>query len=166
MYVYLLNITLPFLLQLNKEMPLFSDTEQDRIANAISDAEKATSGEIRIAIDKHCKDEAYDKAVEYFAKLNMDKTAQRNGVLIYLAFADQKFAIIGDNGINKVVPTDFWETTKVAMNAHFAKGDLADGIIAGVALAGEKLALFFPYQTGDINELPNDIVYMDNNDKK
>jgi len=145
-------------------MSLFSEIEQDKIAKAISDAEKATSGEIRIAIDKHCPGDPYERAIEYFAKLDMDKTAQRNGVLIYLAHADHKFAIIGDAGINKVVPDNFWETTKVAMTAHFAKGDLADGIVAGVSLAGEKLALFFPYQTGDINELPNDIVYMDNQD--
>ncbi|WP_131539321.1 TPM domain-containing protein [Pedobacter nototheniae] len=142
-------------------MSLFSDIEQDKIAKAIADAEQATSGEIRIAIDKHCEGDAYEKAIDYFAKLDMDKTAQRNGVLIYLAHADHKFAIIGDTGINRVVPDNFWETTKVAMNAHFATGNLADGIVAGVALAGEKLALFFPYQVGDINELPNDIVYMD-----
>lgn len=147
-------------------MSLFSDIEQDKIAKAIADAEKATSGEIRIAIDKHSEGDAFERAVEYFAKLDMDKTAQRNGVLIYLAHADHKFAIIGDKGINKVVPENFWETTKVAMNAHFAKGNLADGIVAGVSLAGEKLALFFPYQTGDINELPNDIVYMDNQNTK
>jgi len=146
-------------------MSLFSDLEQERIAQAIADAENATSGEIRIAIDKHCAGDPYEKAIEYFAKLGMDKTAQRNGVLIYLAHADHKFAIIGDAGINKVVPDDFWETTKVAMGAHFAKGDLAVGIIAGVALAGEKLALFFPPQQGDINELPNDIIFMDNQTK-
>ncbi|MCX2576281.1 TPM domain-containing protein [Pedobacter sandarakinus] len=142
-------------------MSLFTDTEQDRIAQAIADAEKATSGEIRIAIDKHCQGDAYEKATEYFAKLGMDKTALRNGVLIYLAHADHKFSIIGDLGINRVVPENFWETTKIAMTAHFAKGDLADGIIAGVALAGEKLAIFFPPQQGDINELPNDIIFMD-----
>jgi uncharacterized membrane protein len=147
-------------------MSLFSDIEQDRIAQAISDAEKATSGEIRIAIDKHCQVDPYEKATEYFSKLNMDKTSLRNGVLIYLAHADHKFAIIGDSGINRVVPTDFWETTKIAMTAHFTKGNLADGIIAGVALAGEKLALFFPPQKGDINELPNDIVFMDKPENK
>ncbi|GGI28909.1 TPM domain-containing protein [Pedobacter mendelii] len=147
-------------------MSLFSDIEQDKIAKAIADAEKATSGEIRIAVDKHCAGDAYERAIEYFSKLDMDKTAQRNGVLIYLAHADHKFAIIGDSGINRVVPENFWETSKVAMNAHFAKGNLADGVIAGVALAGEKLALFFPYQSGDINELPNDIVYMDKQDNK
>ncbi|MDQ1141539.1 TPM domain-containing protein [Pedobacter agri] len=147
-------------------MSLFSDLEQDKIAAAISNAEKATSGEIRIAIDKHCTVDPFERATEYFAQLDMDKTSQRNGVLIYLAHADHKFAIIGDLGINRLVPEDFWETTKIAMTAHFAKGDLAEGIIAGVALAGEKLALYFPPQMGDINELPNDIVYMDHQEKK
>ena len=147
-------------------MSLFSDIEQDKIAQAISDAEKATSGELRIAIDKHCESDPYQKATDYFSKLNMDKTSLRNGVLIYLAHADHKFAIIGDSGINRVVPPDFWETTKIAMTAHFAKGNLADGIIAGVALAGEKLALFFPPQKGDINELPNEIVFMDKPENK
>ena len=147
-------------------MSLFSDIEQDKIAQAIADAENATSGELRIAIDKHCEGDPYEKAIEYFAKLDMDKTSLRNGVLIYLAHADHKFAIIGDSGINKVIPVDFWETTKIAMTAHFAKGNLADGIIAGVALAGEKLALFFPHQKGDINELPNDIVFMDKQEIK
>ncbi|WP_231427725.1 TPM domain-containing protein [Pedobacter sp. Leaf250] len=147
-------------------MSLFSDLEQDKIAKAIADAEKATSGEIRIAIDKNCAIDPFERATEYFAELNMDKTSQRNGVLIYLAHVDHKFAIIGDVGINRVVPENFWETTKIAMTAHFAKGDLADGIIAGVALAGEKLALYFPPNKGDINELPNDIVYMDNKQNK
>ncbi|WP_316796199.1 TPM domain-containing protein [Pedobacter agri] len=147
-------------------MSLFSDLEQDKIAKAIADAEKATSGEIRIAIDKNCAIDPFERATEYFAELNMDKTSQRNGVLIYLAHVDHKFAIIGDVGINRVVPENFWETTKIAMTAHFAKGDLADGIIAGVALAGEKLALYFPPNKGDINELPNDIVYMDDKQNK
>jgi len=145
-------------------MSLFSELEQDKIAKAIADAEKATTGEIRIAIEKHCPEDPFTRATQYFSDLDMDKTSRRNGVLIYLAHADHKFAIIGDSGINTLVPENFWETIKIAMTAHFAKGDLADGIIAGVALAGEKLALFFPPQNGDINELPNDIVYMD--DKK
>ncbi|RZL10413.1 MAG: TPM domain-containing protein [Pedobacter sp.] len=142
-------------------MSVFTEKEQEQIAKAIAEAEKATSGEIRIALDKHCEGDAYDKATNYFAEMGMDKTALHNGVLIYMAYKDKKFAIIGDSGINRVVPPDFWETTQIAMKAHFAKGDLAEGIIAGVLLAGEKLALYFPYQGGDINELPDEIVYMD-----
>lgn len=147
-------------------MSIFTKKEQELIANAIADAEKATSGEIRIAIDKHCHGSAFECATAYFAELGMDKTAQHNGVLIYLAHEDHKFAIIGDRGIDAVVPEDFWETTQVAMKAHFLSGNLAEGIIAGVALAGEKLAIFFPYQSGDVNELPNDIIYMNQEENK
>lgn len=147
-------------------MGIFTEQEQEQISNAISRAEKATSGEIRIAIDEHCDGDAFERATAYFAKLGMDKTSRHNGVLIYMAHADHKFAIIGDRGINKVVPADFWETTKIAMQAHFAAGNLAQGIIAGVVLAGEKLATFFPSQNDDINELPNDIVFMNQNKSK
>ncbi|MGY3055146.1 putative membrane protein [Pedobacter sp. UYEF25] len=143
-------------------MALFSDLEQEEIAKEIASAEQATSGEIRIAIDKHCNGDAYEKATEYFQKLDMDRTALRNGVLIYLAYMDKKFAIIGDAGINKAVPEDFWETTKDSMKAHFIKGDLANGLVEAVKRAGEKLSFYFPHQAGDINELPNDIVYLDN----
>lgn len=147
-------------------MGIFTEEQQEQIAAAIAEAEKATSGEIRIAIDKNCEGDAFEQATSYFAKLGMDKTSKHNGVLIYLAHADHKFAIIGDKGIDKVVPDDFWETTKVAMQAHFASGNLTQGIIAGVMLAGEKLATFFPFESGDINELPNDIFFMDQNNQK
>lgn len=160
------NIYYPLLYKPNLDMSIFTKKEQELIANAIANAEKATSGEIRIAIDKHCHGSAFERATEYFAELGMDKTAQHNGVLIYLAYEDHKFAIIGDRGIDNVVPDDFWETTQVAMKAHFLSGNIADGIIAGVALAGEKLALFFPYQNGDVNELPDDIVYMNKEENK
>lgn len=142
-------------------MAIFTEEEQELIAASIADAEKLTSGEIRIAIEKHCKSDAFDRATEYFFKLDMDKTAEKNGVLIYLAYEDHKFAIIGDRGINQVVPEDFWETTQVAMKAHFASANYAGGIIAGVRLAGEKLATFFPYAHDDVNEIPNDIIDMD-----
>ncbi|MGE6221683.1 TPM domain-containing protein [Nubsella zeaxanthinifaciens] len=142
-------------------MSIFSTKEQEQIAQAITDAEKATSGEIRIAVEKHCKGDAYERATGYFYELGMDKTSLHNGVLIYLATEDHKFAIIGDKGINNLVPSDFWETTKTAMKAHFMSGNLCDGIIAGIALAAEKLSIFFPNKNDDVNELPNDIVFLD-----
>ena len=142
-------------------MSFLTEQEQDLITSAISEAEKLTSGEIRIAVEKHCPGEAFDRATAYFTKLGMDKTSLHNGVLIYIAHADHKFAIIGDRGINKVVPPDFWETTQIAMKAHFAGGNIVKGLIAGITLAGEKLAIHFPYRSGDINELPNNIIFMD-----
>jgi len=141
-------------------MALFTTKEEELIRQAVEAAESRTSGEIRICAEKHCPEETLDRAANYFAKLDMDKTTLRNGVLIYLATEDHKFAIIGDAGINKVVPHDFWETTKEAMLAHFKSGNLAEGIITGVRMAGEKLQAYFPLQDGDKNELSDDISYM------
>ena len=142
-------------------MGIFSEHEQKLISEAVESAERFTSGEIRICIEKSCSEPILDRAANYFKKLDMHKTAKRNGVLIYIATDDHQFAIIGDEGINRLVPHDFWNSTKDAMVGHFKNQDLVGGIITGVKLAGEQLQSFFPYLDSDINELPNDISYMD-----
>lgn len=144
-------------------MAVFTDEEQQRIQKAVADAERQTSGEIRVCIEKTCSDEALDRAVKYFAQLEMHKTRLRNGVLIYVATVDRKFAIIGDAGINKVVPADFWDTAKEDMLNQFKFGNLVEGIVTGVTRAGEQLKQYFPHQNGDKNELSDDIAFMDGN---
>jgi uncharacterized membrane protein len=142
-------------------MAIFNDEEQQRIKKAVEDAERYTSGEIRVCLEKNCSEEVLDRAAKYFHKLDMHKTKLRNGVLIYLATVDRKFAIIGDAGINKAVPEGFWDDAKDAMLAHFKFGNLVEGIITGVAMAGEHLQKYFPHQQDDKNELPDDIAFMD-----
>lgn len=141
-------------------MSLFTDAEEEQIRQAIEAAEKNTSGEIRLSAEKHCKEDPLDRAANYFHKIGMDKTALRNGVLIYIATEDHKFAIIGDAGINQVVPDNFWDTTKDAMLNHFKTGNVVNGLITGIQMAGEKLQQFFPYTDGDKNELSDDISYI------
>lgn len=140
-------------------MALFNEEEQERVVHAINVAENLTSGEIRVVVENVVGQDttAFDKAKSYFEKLNMHKTVQRNGVLIYLAIADHQFAIIGDAGINKVVPDNFWEITKDKMLFHFRQGNYVRGLIEGIQEAGEQLRQYFPRQDDDINELPNDI---------
>ena len=142
-------------------MAVFTEEEQQRIQQAVADAEKNTSGEIRVCIEKTCSMEPLDRAVKYFTQLEMHKTKLRNGVLIYVATVDRKFAIIGDAGINKVVPDDFWDETKEDMLNHFKYGNLVEGIVTGVKKAGEQLKKYFPYLLDDKNELPDDIAFMD-----
>jgi len=142
-------------------MALFNDEEQQRIRAAVEDAERHTSGEIRVCIEKNCSEEVLDRAAKYFHKLSMHKTKLRNGVLIYVATVDRKFAIIGDAGINKVVPDNFWDETKDDMLQHFKFGNLVEGIVTGIAIAGEHLQKFFPHQLDNKNELPDDIAFMD-----
>lgn len=142
-------------------MALFTEEEQQQIRKAIESAEKNTSGEIRICIEKTCSEEVLDRAVTYFKQLNMHKTRLRNGVLIYLSTVDRKFAIIGDAGIDKVVPQNFWDATKKTMLSHFKYGNLTEGISVGIKMAGEQLQKYFPSLDTDRNELPDDIAYMD-----
>src|ERR1700760_1447942 len=120
-------------------MALFNEEEQQRIRTAIQDAEKHTSGQIRVCIEKSCSENVLDRAAKYFYKLDMHQTKHRNGVLVYLATVDRKFAIIGDAGINEVVPEDFWNSTKEDMLAHFRLGNLVEGIVTGLEIAGDQL---------------------------
>jgi uncharacterized membrane protein len=142
-----------------KASEFLSEKEKQQIVEAIKTAEHDTSGEIRVHLEMSCKADVLDRAAHLFAQLKMHKTALRNGVLLYLAINDQKFAIIGDVGINKVVPANFWEETKNNMQQYFVQGKIAEGLVHGILMAGEKLKAYFPYETGDVNELPDDISF-------
>jgi uncharacterized membrane protein len=144
-------------------MAIFNEEEQQRIRKAIEDAEKHTSGQIRVCIEKTCSEDVLDRAAKYFHQLDMHKTKLRNGVLIYLATVDRKFAIIGDGGLNKVVPENFWDDTKEQMLNHFKYGDLVEGIVTGLKIAGEHLQKYFPHESDGNNELSDDVAFMDGN---
>lgn len=134
-----------------------SKQEEEAIVLAIKNAEKNTSGEIRVHIESTSEKDALDRAKDVFNELKMNETEAQNGVLFYLAVQDHNFAIIGDKGIDEVVPNDFWNSTKDLVITEFKKGDFAEGLIKGIQEAGSKLKEFFPYQTDDVNELSDEI---------
>jgi uncharacterized membrane protein len=136
-----------------------SEEQQNTIVQAIADAENATSGEIRVHMESSCKGEVLDRAAHIFKKLKMHKTELRNGALIYLAIQDQKFAILGDAGINAKVPEGFWDETKNVMAANFIKKDFVTGLAVGIHMIGEKLKTYFPVMPDDKNELSNEISF-------
>lgn len=137
----------------------FNTDQKQQIISAIKDAELDTSGEIRVHIENHCKREVLDRAATVFALLKMHKTKLRNGVLFYLSIEDHKFAILGDGGINAVVPDDFWNNIKEMMQQKFKEGDFTAGLSSGIKMTGEQLKAHFPYQSDDINELDDEISF-------
>ncbi|KGE89616.1 TPM domain-containing protein [Phaeodactylibacter xiamenensis] len=137
----------------------FQPEEEDRIIDAIQEAELSTSGEIRVHLEDNLKGDVLQAAQKTFLKLEMHKTEARNGVLIFIAPEQRKLAILGDKGINEKVPKDFWSEERDIMLAHFKSGNYADGVCAAVQQVGAKLKAFFPYQSDDENELPDDISY-------
>lgn len=142
-------------------MALFTEQQQKQVQEAIAHAELNTSGEIRVHIDKRCKEEPMKMAIAVFEKLGMHKTEQRNAVLFYLAMDDKKLAILGDKGINEAVPSNFWDEIRDLMVSHFKKGEFTKGLSKGIVMAGEQLKTAFPYQSDDTNELSNEITFED-----
>jgi len=139
----------------------FTKEEEEMIRSAILEAEKNTSGEIRVHVSNQCNDDAKDCAAWWFARLKMHKTKLRNGVLFYLAVKDRKFAILGDKGINAVTPDDFWDRIRDMVLEEFKKENFAGGLQQGILMAGEQLREHFPYEKGDVNELSNEISFGD-----
>lgn len=140
----------------------FTDRQREAIQLAIAKAELDTSGEIRVHIDKKCTKEPMERAIEVFHKLGMHETTQKNGVLIYVATGNRKLAIVGDSGINEVVPDHFWDDERDLMIYHFRKGQFTEGLVEGIRMVGEQLKAAFPYLENDQNELSNEVTFDDN----
>ncbi|MDR0733285.1 MAG: TPM domain-containing protein [Dysgonamonadaceae bacterium] len=138
----------------------FSDEEKERITEAIRVAEMETSGEIRVHISADaCRLGVLNCAAHWFEQLKMHKTELRNGVLFFLSVKDRQFAVIGDAGINRLVPDNFWEDIKNAMSSRFKEGRFAEGLSEGIRMAGNRLKAHFPRQADDVNELPDDLSF-------
>lgn len=142
---------------MSKVEDFLTAAQEKEVIQAIREAEKNTSGEIRVHLEPHCEYDAFERAADVFDQLGMDQTQQRNGVLIYVAVEDRTLVIIGDSGINDAVETNFWESTKDRIIAQFKAGDMKQGLVDGILKAGQQLKKHFPYQKGDSNELPDDI---------
>ena len=147
---------------MSNAITILNREEDRRVVEAIKQAELNTSGEIKVHIENRCKGDVEERSLVVFNKLKLNETKLRNGVLIYLAVRDHKFAILGDEGINNVVGQGFWNDVKDLMISHFKEGEFAEGLEQGIMRCGEKLKAFFPYQSDDVNEIPDEISYENN----
>ncbi len=136
-------------------------TEEGRrqVAAAISEAERRTTGEIRVHIEDHIEEDVLDHAAFIFEELGMQRTRDRNAVLIYVCVADRRIAVVGDQGINERVPPNFWQDTVAVLKLHFAAGRHVEGLCEAVRMVGEKLKAFFPHRHDDRDELTNEVSF-------
>jgi len=136
-----------------------SDDDEKKILEAIAKAEAKTSGEIRVHLHKKIKGDILENAIRKFRELEMHRTRERNGILIFIDVDSRRFAVIGDEGIHRKVGQDFWEELKDVLTGYFRRGQYAEGIIRAVERIGERLKQYFPVKEDDTNELPDDISY-------
>ncbi len=144
-----------------KPKEFFIESDKQRIVEAVKQAERRTSGEVRVFVESHCRFvDAIDRAAEIFFNLQMEKTDFRNGVLVYVATKDKQVAIFGDEGIHTRVNKKFWDAEVKKMLFQFRNDNIPEGIIAVIHDIGEVLYQHFPYDSAtDKNELPDDIVF-------
>lgn len=139
------------------QQPLLSIASEEEVKAAIRQAELKTSGEIRLHVEPACEGDAYERALEVFGIEGMHKTKERNAILFYLAVNSRKFAIVGDEGIHAKVKEEFWMTIRDVIQENFRHDSFVPGLVKGIEMAGEKLAIHFPWREGDSNELSDDI---------
>jgi uncharacterized membrane protein len=131
--------------------------EEQEVIQAIQEAKRLTSGEIRVHLEPSIDKDVHERALEVFHMLEMGKTSLHNGVLFYIAVETKAFVIYGDKGINKLVSDQFWESTKEIVITHFKKGDFKTGLIKGILEIGMQLKQHFPSTINDNNELFDEI---------
>ena len=137
----------------------FSVEEQDEILDAIAEAERITSGEIRVHVDLRAGGDLQGRAQDVFNGLGMSETKLRNGVLLYIAVEEGKFVVLGDVGITERVPEDFWDHIRDGVQESFRENNFLDGALYFIEEAGENLQEYFPHDAGDINELADAISF-------
>jgi uncharacterized membrane protein len=135
------------------------ELEHDRIVKAIKAAEAKTSGQIRVFLQRgKFEDDALERAQKKFLHLGMEKTRERNAVLIFVAPREQKFAVVGDEGVHQKCGEKFWQDLVTRMREHFLREDFTQALVEGITATGELLASHFPKTGAAKNELPDDIV--------
>jgi uncharacterized membrane protein len=144
-----------------KKKDFFTAEEQQLIIEAVRNAERRTSGEVRVFVESKCSYmDAIDRAAELFFQLEMQKTDDRNAVLVYVAMKDRQLAVFGDAGIHNKVGNEYWNNEVKKMITNFNRENYATGISEVVKDIGEALTQNFPFNNvTDKNELPDDIVF-------
>ena len=134
---------------------------QRRIADAITAAERHTTGEICVHVTPRCRGNVMKRAARTFDRLHLYTTKRRNAVLIFVAYEDRKFAILGDTGIHEAVPEGFWDGEVEELGRYLKAGRQVDGLCEIIARIGERLSQYFPGERDDENELSNEVTFDD-----
>ncbi|NQZ70115.1 MAG: TPM domain-containing protein [Lentisphaeria bacterium] len=134
-----------------------SKSDLQRLKDAVATSEKETSGEIVVSVQKKLGEDPNETAKKFFEEKGLTNTKDRNGILIMIGYKDQQLVILGDEGINEKVPPKFWDEIILLMVDHFKDNNYAKGLEKAILQVGQQLKEYFPHQSDDVNELPDDI---------
>jgi uncharacterized membrane protein len=146
-------------LELMKVKHFLDRLEHDRVAAAIREAEKKSSGQIIVFITRRRPQDILRFARRSFRRLKLHRTEKRNGVLIVVAPAAQKVAIFGDKAVHTKSEEAFWEEVVRQMEPDLKKGEFTAAIVGAVERVGSVLATHFPTDASSRqNEISDEVV--------
>ncbi len=150
-------------MRVNSRPKLMRTIDVGRVKAAIAEAERETSGEVRVSVSRFFWGSVRHAAERAFARLGMAKTKDRNAILFFIVPARKKFVVLGDDGIHAKVGQDFWDSLARLMSGHFRKGEFTEGLVEAIGESGRQLAAHFPYDASiDVNELADDVDFGEN----
>lgn len=132
----------------------------EKVKAAIGEAERLTSGEVRVSVSTFFWGDVRATAQKAFDRLKMHETRERNGVLFFVVPSRRRFVVLGDEGIHRKVGQEFWDAVAAAVSEEFRRGDFTGGLVRGIGEVGVRLAEHFPRDPdADVNELPDSVDY-------
>lgn len=132
------------------------------IVTAIAEAESKTTGEIRVHLSRRWFErDPMKSARRIFLKYDLDKTTQRNAVLLYVNLKNKRFAILGDEGIHQRVGQSYWEKIAHELRDQLHSTYFENAIAVAVSQIGIVLKKYFPLSDGNRNdnELSNEVTH-------
>lgn len=142
-----------------KAYDIFTPDVLVHLHSIIAEAERRTSGEIRLHIEDECGLDPLARAEYIFGSLKMQETKDRNAVLVYISIVDRKFALFGDIGIHEKVGAEYWNKTLQLAIEELHANHIAQGIGKAILSIGDQLSHYFPLEKNDKNELSNEITF-------
>ncbi|HXV77039.1 MAG TPA: TPM domain-containing protein [Candidatus Polarisedimenticolaceae bacterium] len=112
----------------------------------------------RFVLERRADEVSREQAFQEFYANGLHRTTAATGVLIFVSLFERRVVILADEGIDAVVDASFWADTDDRVLDGIRRGSLRDGLIAGIARAGELLAARFPWTEGDRNEIPDRLI--------
>ena len=122
----------------------FTKTDHDRITTTLHEMQAITSAPIHIHFCHHCSKSVMRSAIKFFKHSGLNRTAERNAVLIFIARASERFAILGDAGTHTKLPESFWDDCQEQLTEKFKQALFVEGIEESIKKIAHALSEYFP----------------------
>ncbi len=115
------------------------------LQQALIEAEEGSTGEIRVHLSRRpFEPNALKRATRLFDRFGMNRTAQRNAVLLYVNLRKHRFAIVADRGFSQAVEPMVWDRIAAELSDHFRSTHPDRAMAIAIIRIGVQLQKHFP----------------------